>query len=65
MIAEYLNSVQILFQDEVPCPKYDRIYNKYLNDPNPHTDFYQFNKRLTNLYAYLSESTGEVSQFRK
>lgn len=55
---------QILYQDEAPCPKYDQMYNKFLYDPDPQTDFYEYNQRSVPLYTYLSESTGEVSQFR-
>lgn len=54
-------SRQMLYQGKAPCPKYDRIYNKFLSDPDPQTDFYKYNKNLLNLYVYLTEHSGAVS----
>lgn len=65
IFCDYLSFTQILYQDEAPCPKYDQIYNKFLYDSDPRTDFYKYNQQLTPLYTYLSKSTGEVNQFRK
>lgn len=55
--------MQILYQGKAPCPKYDAMYNQLLTDPDPHTEFYAYNERLADLYAYLTENTGEVVKF--
>lgn len=57
----YFHLIQMLYQGKAPCPKYDRIYKKFLNDPDPQTEFYKYNQNLFHLYPYLSEHTGEVS----
>lgn len=51
----------MLYQEIAPCAKYDKLYNKFLNDPDPDTEFYQENKKLQHLYPYFSEHSGEVS----
>lgn len=51
----------MLYQGHAPCPKYDKIYKKFLNDPDPNTEFYAYNQQMLGLYAYLTENTGEVS----
>lgn len=53
--------MQMLYQAKVPCPKYDEIYKKFLSDPDPQTEFYKYNRKLLNLYQYLTEHSGEVS----
>lgn len=54
--------MQLLYQAGVPCPKYDAMYAELLTNPNPQTEFYQYNQQCTDLYAYLSECTGEVER---
>lgn len=46
-----------------PCPKYDKIYNDLLYNPDPDTNIYAFNEQNEELYNYLSVNTGEVSIF--
>lgn len=53
--------IQMLYQLDAPCPKYDAMYNKFLTDPDPQTDFYRYTQQLAGLYGYLSEHMGEVS----
>lgn len=57
-----MHTAQALYQADVPCPKYDAMYNKLLTDPDPQTEFYQYNRRLPVLYDYLTENTGEVGR---
>lgn len=52
---------QMLYQLDAPCPKYDAMYNKFLTDPDPQTDFYRYTQQLAGLFKYLSEHSGEVS----
>lgn len=51
----------MLFQLKAPCPKNDALFNKFLTDPDPQTDFYEFNQRMAGLYEYLTENMGVVS----
>lgn len=51
---------QMLYQHVAPCPKYDAAFEKLLTNPDPNTEFYEFNKRHAELYAYLTEHTGRV-----
>lgn len=53
--------MQLLYQLDAPCPKYDALFNKLLTNPDPQTDLYRYNLRLARLYEYLTEKTGEVS----
>lgn len=50
----------MLYQGKVPCPKYDRMYKKFLNDPDPQTEFYKHNQEFLHLYAYLTKHSGKV-----
>lgn len=57
--------MQLLYQVNYSCQKYDAMYVKFLTDPAPETSFYQYNQGLDGLYKYLSEHTGLVSALHR
>lgn len=54
---------KILFQLSSACPKYDKIFRKLLNNPDPDTDMYKFNQQHSDLVKYISKHSGEVCEF--
>lgn len=62
MYTPHIIHLQLLFQGKAPCPKYDTIHHKFLNDPDPDTAFYEYNRKLLPLYAHMTKHMGKVSE---